>query len=806
MLKKMRSIIAVVLVICLLPIYPARADETGDTADNVSSQSFEGISKLAYERSDSSVINELKEILLKDVKIAGNMDQVSREWRVLTDKVNYYSEMGCLIDLYCYQSATDENLAEKEANAAEYNKIVLMYCEAITTVYDSEYKSLVEDEFGELASRYVDYARENADEALLPLKEEREALISEYMSMVERYYTEAEAAELMLKLINVNQEIAAVLGYDNYLDYAYKNIFFRDYTYERTLEVLEGFRTAFAPFAGMGSIYKSGALVRYTNEKLDANGAIELIAEVAKENSEEFKESMNYLQDKEALTWIDSNSITSYVDYFHYHKSPYVAINKRNTGLDVLDVFAHEYGHFNNAYWHPAQYDGVFTELSLVDYDVVEVPSTANEYIMMRNCEDFFGQYADAAANNTLGSSIDNTYYAACVAEIETVAYTEEFSGPEELAERLDSITEKYYGYSQDVWSRYSHIFEMPGYLISYVMAGLSSWEIAELYNEDPEKGLEAYNRVGENVNLHYDECMKASGLTSEWTAENLEELSAKLVEMYRDDENPEFVNTTNNAVYLGGHLMEIFDSTLAGGVVKCGDYMENVRNNQIYFMPADNTYVVFVTDVFGNIASIKLSVAEIPFIPVITSKKNSQTLTWTSVEGAESYKIYGAKAGNSFEYLGTVYDSEGVQQEYALKSFSFVNKEAASGTWKYYIKAYGEDENGEYGVLGRSMTSYAAVKKNTKYTNAESVTFKNERITIENGKTVKQAAKIVSVDDAKKLANGNQIRKLTYISSNTEVARVNEKGKITAVGEGECFIYAIAANGESDVLAVEVK
>jgi len=46
----------------------------------------------------------------------------------------------------------------------------------------------------------------------------------------------------------------------------------------------------------------------------------------------------------------------------------------------------------------------------------------------------------------------------------------------------------------------------------------------------------------------------------------------------------------------------------------------------------------------------------------------------------------------------------------------------------------------------------------------------------------------------------------LRYESSNTEVATVNSKGKITAKGKGSCYVYVYAQNGVYKRIKVTVE
>ncbi|MBR3041452.1 MAG: Ig-like domain-containing protein, partial [Eubacterium sp.] len=69
-------------------------------------------------------------------------------------------------------------------------------------------------------------------------------------------------------------------------------------------------------------------------------------------------------------------------------------------------------------------------------------------------------------------------------------------------------------------------------------------------------------------------------------------------------------------------------------------------------------------------------------------------------------------------------------------------------------------------------------------------------------GKTSKIKAKVVKKSKKLKLKSS----KLTYVSSNTKVATVSSKGKITAKKKGSCTITIYAENGVKKTVKVKVK
>lgn len=49
------------------------------------------------------------------------------------------------------------------------------------------------------------------------------------------------------------------------------------------------------------------------------------------------------------------------------------------------------------------------------------------------------------------------------------------------------------------------------------------------------------------------------------------------------------------------------------------------------------------------------------------------------------------------------------------------------------------------------------------------------------------------------------KIKALRYVSTDKNVAKVSKNGKITAVGKGKCFIYAVSENGIRDRVEIKV-
>lgn len=166
---------------------------------------------------------------------------------------------------------------------------------------------------------------------------------------------------------------------------------------------------------------------------------------------------------------------------------------------------------------------------------------------------------------------------------------------------------------------------------------------------------------------------------------------------------------------------------------------------------------------------------------------KTSLKLSWKKVKGAKQYIIYGNKCGrkNRYNKITTV----------SAKKTSYVAKKLKKGTYyKFIVVAVGEDK-----ILSTSKTIHCVTNGGKKGNNTK-IVLNKKKLTLKVGKSKKIKAKLKS----KKKVSIH--RKVAWESDNPDVAKVNSKGKITAIGKGTCYVYAYAQNGVAAKIKVKVK
>ena len=170
---------------------------------------------------------------------------------------------------------------------------------------------------------------------------------------------------------------------------------------------------------------------------------------------------------------------------------------------------------------------------------------------------------------------------------------------------------------------------------------------------------------------------------------------------------------------------------------------------------------------------------------------KTSITIKWNKVSGAKKYVVYGNKCGktNRFKKLKTVTGT------------SFTHKKLKKATYyKYLIVAV----NGKGKTVTTSKGLHISTTGNAKKSNpiGVSTAAKNNKVNLKKGKTFNLKAKSL----AKKGTKVSIHRVIKYESTNTKIATVNAKGKITAKKKGVCYVYAYAQNGLAKKIKVTVK
>ena len=175
--------------------------------------------------------------------------------------------------------------------------------------------------------------------------------------------------------------------------------------------------------------------------------------------------------------------------------------------------------------------------------------------------------------------------------------------------------------------------------------------------------------------------------------------------------------------------------------------------------------------------------------------KKNSVKLQWNTVKGTSGYVIYGSPCGSKYQRIAAV--NKGTAKTFTVKKLK-KNK-----YYKFFIAAAAQ-YNGQTKVLAASKSIHAATAGGKKG-NYKTLTLKNVKKNKLTLKVKKKYTIKVKLAKSKKVKVAKH-RAVCFESSDSEIASVSAKGKITAKKAGKCSIYVYAQNGIYKTIHLTVK
>lgn len=171
--------------------------------------------------------------------------------------------------------------------------------------------------------------------------------------------------------------------------------------------------------------------------------------------------------------------------------------------------------------------------------------------------------------------------------------------------------------------------------------------------------------------------------------------------------------------------------------------------------------------------------------------------LAWDSVNGADGYELYGARCNTAAKS----YELVKIATLNSQDQTAWVYKDLKKNTYyKFVVRAYKLDENGEKVYLARSRSAHAATGGGT-YGFISQVKVNQTKVTLKPKKTFRIRASLNIT--GQKLSSHSSLR---YESNKPSVASVDSKGMITAKKKGTCYIYVYAQNGMYKRIKVTVE
>ncbi len=537
-----------VLVGSILPAAAAEKEHSGKTWTQMKDVDY-----------DYEIIDGRIERMAELVKEAEEYDKADQEQEVLELYQQFIEDVNLLET--CYAAAmifrygdveNDSYMAREEKAYKDYldltDKILVVMGDALRSPYKDCLSRIIPEKIQE---EFLDYQKMTDREK--QLEERKASLVQEYDKLyIQEYsviidgvewnfdnvYTSDADYEIRLKafdelqrvknealsgiyqeLIALNIEQAEINGYDNYLDFAMKEVYGREYSAE-DVDILFDEIKQYARFVNedLEAIY--GGLDYEELEKIDSSSEkiLDALEPYMGRIDNDMQQTYDYMRTHE-LVDIDPSSSKGEVGFttdLRFFGEAYVFYNPNESYYDY-GVMVHEFGHFYGAFCKetPALYGDD-------DLDVCEIQSQGLQMLFYEYTDELFGEKAGQAFNVMQIGDMMQTgiFYQAMISEFEMTVYRNPDMSVQEMNRLYARLDREYgFGFAGDneefySWVQVPHIYQSPLYCVSYVVSALSALDLFTIAQTDREQALDSYMKVAKlPYTVSYEEAVKLCGL-----------------------------------------------------------------------------------------------------------------------------------------------------------------------------------------------------------------------------------------------------------------------------------------------------
>jgi len=324
--------------------------------------------------------------------------------------------------------------------------------------------------------------------------------------------------EIYREVIQLENRLAQIDGYDNYIDMAYADFYYRDYSAEEVKNIFEDIKKSLQYRAEIDELNANIEAfdIGFINE--DDTATYEMLYPYIKDIDYELGDSLRYLLDNKLydLKISDTKPNTGYSIGLKSFNDAYIFNNPTGYASDLY-TYVHEFGHYNNYFY---VHDKDLQEMS--NQDLAEIQSQGLEVIMAGKYNQIFdkdmGLYLEVDDISTLIDTLGN---AAVITEFEFYAFNHPDATAEELSSKMLEIYNEYgYDYGEYLkgfyfWIDITHLYEAPLYYVSYLTSALAALEFYALSEENYDLAVEKYMEISTlDSSMKYRRACQFAGLS----------------------------------------------------------------------------------------------------------------------------------------------------------------------------------------------------------------------------------------------------------------------------------------------------
>ena len=550
------------------------------------------LTSLPYERVTIEDFQEEGKKILKEFKEAQSGEEqfeVHKKYYKLSNKM---STARILAQLRHDGDVTDNFYTEEQDYYDEISpKVTAFENEYKKELFNTKFRDYMEEKVGKIAFKDIEFDLKSFDESLIPLKQEENALTSQYrkllaeikidfegeilnLSLLGKYTTSKdrdvrikaikarsaaltkikdELDDIYDKLVKNRTEQAKKLGLNSYVELGYLIMGRTTYGIEEVRNFRNQVKKYLVPFAsklhderrkrlGLEQLDSVDEGVYFLNGNPAPIGTADDIFAAGKkmysELSPETKEFFDFMLDHELFDVLGRTNKAGggYMDMLFDYKAPIIFANFNGTSGDV-DVITHESGHAFQGFI--TRNDEVM-EHNNIKMETAETHSMSMEFFAEKWMELFFGDRADEYRMMHLEDAIAFIPYGCMVDEFQEIIYSKPELTKSERLEVWKDLEKQYkphLSFGNDEfegegrrWQRQHHIYECPFYYIDYCLAQTCALQFKIKMEENYEEAWEKYLAFAkESAKDSFQNMLHNVGLKSPFEDGYMEELVSKL-------------------------------------------------------------------------------------------------------------------------------------------------------------------------------------------------------------------------------------------------------------------------------------
>ncbi|PPK82736.1 M3 family oligoendopeptidase [Lacrimispora xylanisolvens] len=498
------------------------------------------------------------EELMKDFAAAANGEaqfEVHKRYYEFKDEI----DTMVIIASIRHDIDTTDDFYEKERNYYDEiePELIDMYVRYARLMYESPYRNYLEEKIGTVAFKNIELNIRSFDKKLIPLKQEENALTTEYdkliasaeidwdgeilnLSLLRKYLThkdrevrrkayskyssffEANGDKLDSiydKLVKNRTRQAEELGHDNFVGLGYDRV--RRNCYDKAM--VENFRKQvkeyFVPFAeklhekrrsrlGIEKLSCIDESVFFENGNPEPVGTPEEIMASAQDMygklSDETKEFFDFMSENELFDVLGRKKKRAggYMTYLPVYNAPFIFANFNGTSGDI-NVITHECGHAFQGYLSGKD---PIKEHADITMETAEIHSMSMEFFTAPFMDQFFGSRTEDYSSMHLEDAAIFIPYGCMVDEFQHIVYENPQMTPAQRHQAWIQLEKEYrphldytgYPYFEKggFWQKQPHIYDDPFYYIDYCIAQICAFQYKIRMDENYQEAWDSYLKL----------------------------------------------------------------------------------------------------------------------------------------------------------------------------------------------------------------------------------------------------------------------------------------------------------------------